>query len=65
MRPLAQDEQQFRSLYAERDPLYPATADAVISSGDTPAANVASSTQRPVCAGTTRGVPDDTSKVAS
>ena len=33
-RPLAQDEQQFRSLYAERDPLYRATADAVVSSGD-------------------------------
>ena len=33
-RPLAQDEQQFRSLYAERDPLYRATADAVVPSGD-------------------------------
>jgi len=33
-RPLAQDEQQFRSLYAERDPLYRATADAVVASGD-------------------------------
>ncbi len=33
-RPLAQDEQQFRSLHAERDPLYRSTADAVVASGD-------------------------------
>jgi shikimate kinase/3-dehydroquinate synthase len=33
-RPLAQDEQQFRSLHAERDALYRATADAVVASGD-------------------------------
>jgi len=33
-RPLAQDEQQFRSLYAERDGLYRSTADAVVRSGD-------------------------------
>jgi shikimate kinase/3-dehydroquinate synthase len=34
-RPLAQDEQQFRSLYAGRDSLYRSTADAVVASGDT------------------------------
>ena len=45
-RPLAQDEQQFRSLYAERDPLYRATADAVVSSGDSDGAR----TRRGRCA---------------
>ncbi len=33
-RPLAQDEQQFRSLYLERQPLYRGVADAVVASGD-------------------------------
>ena len=33
-RPLAQDEQQFRSLHAERQQVYRATADAVVQSGD-------------------------------
>ena len=33
-RPLAQDEQQFRSLYTERQPLYRDVADAVVQSGD-------------------------------
>src|SRR4051812_21844200 len=33
-RPLAQDEQQFRSLHAERDGLYRSVADAVVPSGD-------------------------------
>ncbi len=33
-RPLAQDEQQFRSLYSDRRPLYREVADAVVASGD-------------------------------
>ncbi len=33
-RPLAQDEQQFRSLYSDRRPLYREVADAVVVSGD-------------------------------
>ena len=33
-RPLAQDEEQFRALYEERQSLYRETADAVVSSGD-------------------------------
>ena len=33
-RPLAQNEEQFRALYAERQPLYHETADAVVASGD-------------------------------
>ena len=33
-RPLAQNEEQFRTLYAEREPLYRETADATVSSGD-------------------------------
>jgi shikimate kinase/3-dehydroquinate synthase len=33
-RPLARNEETFRRLYAEREPLYAATADAVVRSGD-------------------------------
>ena len=33
-RPLAQNEEQFRTLHAERQPLYHAAADAVVASGD-------------------------------
>jgi shikimate kinase/3-dehydroquinate synthase len=33
-RPLAQNEEQFRALYAEREPLYRGTADATVRSGD-------------------------------
>jgi shikimate kinase/3-dehydroquinate synthase len=33
-RPLAQNEEQFRALHAERQPLYRETADAVVASGD-------------------------------
>ena len=33
-RPLAQNEEQFRTLHAERQPLYRETADAVVASGD-------------------------------
>ena len=33
-RPLAQDEQQFRGLYTERQPVYREVADAVVPSGD-------------------------------
>jgi shikimate kinase/3-dehydroquinate synthase len=33
-RPLAQDEEQFLSLHAEREPLYRETADAVVTTGD-------------------------------
>ena len=33
-RPLAQDEQQFRSLYSDRRPLYRDVADVVVASGD-------------------------------
>ena len=40
-RPLAQNEEQFRALYAERQPVYRETADAVVASGDSDGAVIA------------------------